>query len=132
MFCLMILNYKKTDGIQYVAKVSVTNGTLQIQLNLLETIGSLSKSHSIKLSNLESVEVVLKPTVETFGWRLAGTYLPAVVALGHFRRSKKQLWVFWLRGQQALVINLKSGPYNQVVLGAADANQLARELTLGV
>jgi hypothetical protein len=120
------------DGIQFVAKVSVTNETLEIQLNLLETMGSLSKSHSIKVSNIESVEVVLKPTVQTFGWRLAGTYLPAVVALGHFRRSKKQLWVFWLRGQQALVINLKSGVYNQVILGTPDANQLAKELSLAV
>jgi hypothetical protein len=128
----MILNYKKMDGIQFVAKVSVTNETLEIQLNLLETMGSLSKSHSIKVSNIESVEVVLKPTVQTFGWRLAGTYLPAVVALGHFRRSKKQLWVFWLRGQQALVINLKSGVYNQVILGTPDANQLAKELSLAV
>ena len=115
-----------------MAKVSVANGTLEIQLNLSETLGSLSKSHSIKVSNIDSVEVVLKPTWRTFGWRLAGTYLPAVVALGHFRRSKKQLWVFWLRGQQALVINLKSGHYNQLVLGVSDANQLAKELSLGV
>jgi hypothetical protein len=128
----MILNYKKMDGIQYVAKVSVTNGTLEIQLNLLETMGSLSKSHSIKVSNIESVEVALKPTVQTFGWRLAGAYLPAVIAWGHFRKSKKQLWVFWLRGQQALVINLKSGVLNQVILGTSDANQLAKELSLGV
>ena len=128
----MILNYKKTDGIQYVAKVSVTNGTLQIQLSLLETLGSLSKGHAINVSNIESLEVVTNPSWQNFGWRLAGAYFPRLIAMGHFRKSKKQLWVFWSRGQQALVLNLKSGPYNQVVLGVADANQLARELTLGV
>ena len=120
------------DGIQYVAKVSVTNGTLQIQLSLLETLGSLSKGHAISVSNIESLEVVTNPSWQNFGWRLAGAYLPRLIAMGHFRKSKKQLWVFWSRGQQALVLNLKSGPYNQVVLGVADANQLARELTLGV
>jgi len=128
----MTSNYKKTDGILFVAKVSVSSGTLEIQLNLLENIGSLSKSHSINVSNIESVEVEANPSWQNFGWRLAGAYFPRVIAMGHFRKSKKQLWVFWMSGQQALVLNLKSGPYHQVVLGVADAHALARELSLGV
>ena len=115
-----------------MAKVSVTNGVLNVKINRWENLGGLSKSLAINLENIESVEVVENPTWRTLGWRLAGTHLPNVVSLGHFRKEKKSLLVFWVRGQQAVVIDLKSGPYRQLVLGVTDGQVLAKELTLGV
>jgi hypothetical protein len=120
------------DGIQFVAKVSVNNGVLNVKLNRWENLGGLSKSLAINLKDIESVEVLEEPTWRNLGWRLAGTHLPAVVSLGHFRKEKKSLLVFWVRGHQAVVINLNSGPYKQLVLGVNDAEALAKELTLGV
>jgi hypothetical protein len=120
------------DGIQFVAKVSVNNGVLNVKLNGWENIGGLSRSLSIDLKHIDSVEVVEKPTWRTLGWRLAGTHLPAVVALGHFRKSKKRTLVFWVRGQQAIVVDLKSGTYKKLIIGTKDAKALAKKLTLGV
>ena len=115
-----------------MAKVSVNNGVLNVKLNRWENLGGLSKSLAINLKDIESVEVLEEPTWRNLGWRLAGTHLPAVVSLGHFRKEKKSLLVFWVRGHQAVVINLNSGPYKQLVLGVNDAEALAKELTLGV
>ena len=115
-----------------MAKASVNNGVLNVKLNRWENLGGLSKSLAISLKDIESVEVVENPTWRTLGWRLAGTHLPNVVSLGHFRNEKKRLLVFWVRGQQAVVIDLKSGPYKQLVLGVTDAKALAKELSLGV
>lgn len=128
----MMLNYKLTDGILSVAKVTVTNGVLNVRLNKWENIGGLSKSLAISLKDITSVEVVQRPTWRTLGWRLAGTHLPSVVSLGHFRNQKKRMLVFWVRGQEAVVIDLKSGPYKQLVIGVNDANALAKELTASV
>ncbi len=115
-----------------MAKVSVNNGVLNVKLNGWENIGGLSRSLSIDLKHIDSVEVVEKPTWRTLGWRLAGTHLPAVVALGHFRKSKKRTLVFWVRGQQAIVVDLKSGTYKKLIIGTKDAKALAKKLTLGV
>lgn len=120
------------DGIRFVAKVSVTNGVLHVKLTAWENVGGLSRSLAIQLKDIESVEVVDKPTWNTLGWRLGGTYFPAVVALGHFLKDRKRMLVFWARGQQAVVIGLNSGPYKQLVLGTTDARSLAKELELGV
>ena len=64
--------------------------------------------------------------------RVIGTGLPGVVVLGHFRKSKKRMMVYWVRGQQALILDLKTGPYKRMIIGCADAKALAKELELGV
>ena len=128
----MMLNYKPTDGILSVAKVTVAGDTLQIELGFWERIGSLSRNFTIKLSDITGVEAVQKVALDIFGYRVAGTALPRVVILGHFRKSKKRVMVYWVRGQQAVILDLKTGPYQKVIIGCSDANALAKELTASV
>jgi membrane-bound inhibitor of C-type lysozyme len=40
--------------------------------------------------------------------------------------------VYWTRGQQALILDLKSGPYQRMIIGCDNAEALAKELTTGV
>lgn len=128
----MMLNYKLTVGIQSVAKVTVAGNTLQIELGFWERIGSLSRNFTVRLSDITGVEAVEKVTLDIFGYRVVGTALPKVVILGHFRKSKKRVMVYWVRGQQAVILDLKTGPYQKVIIGCSDAKALARKLTTGV
>jgi hypothetical protein len=40
--------------------------------------------------------------------------------------------VYWVSGQQAVILDLKTGPYQKVIIGCSDANALAKELTAGM
>lgn len=116
------------DGIQFVAKVSVNNGVLKVDLGFWERVGGLSKSFEVDLKNISAVEIVARPTWRTLGWRLGGTHIPAVVALGHFSKSKKRMLVFWVKGKDAVVIDLKTGPLNRLIIGSTDSKALAKSL----
>jgi hypothetical protein len=119
-------------GIRFVAKLTVANGALQIELGFWERLGSFSRNQSIRLSEIAEVSYMEKVSMSIFGYRVIGTGLPGVVVLGHFRKSKKRMMVYWFRGQQALILDLKTGPYKRMIIGCSDAKALAKELELGV
>jgi hypothetical protein len=119
-------------GIRFVAKLTVANGALQIELGFWERLGSLSRNSEIKLLEIEQVEAVEDVKMRIFGNRMLGTGLPKVVVLGHFRNDKKKMMVYWVRGQQAVILDLKSGPYQRMIIGCSDAKALTKELELGV
>ena len=111
-----------------MAKVSKHNGTLNVKLGFWESIGALYKSFSIDMDNIADVQAIAKPTWQLLGWRLAGTHLPAVVALGHFRKSKKRMMVLWTRGKEAVIIDLKAGSIRRIIIGVDDAQAFAKSL----
>jgi hypothetical protein len=127
-----MLNFKQMVGIRFVAKLTVANGALQIELGFWERLGSFSRNQSIRLSEIAEVSYMEKVSMSIFGYRVIGTGLPGVVVLGHFRKSKKRMMVYWVRGQQALILDLKTGPYKRMIIGCSDAKALAKELELGV
>ena len=115
-----------------MAKLTVANGSLQIELGFWERLGSFSRNQSIHLSEIAEISYMQKVSMYIFGYRVIGTGLPGVVVLGHFRKSKKRMMVYWVRGQQALILDLKTGPYKRMIIGCSDAKALAKELELGV
>jgi hypothetical protein len=128
----MILNYKKMDGIPYVAKLTVADCALQIELGFWERLGSFSRNQRIQLEDIAQVSHMSKVSMSIFGYRVVGTGLPGLVVLGHFRKSKQRMMVYWVRGQQALILDMKRGPYQRMIIGCTDAKALAKELSLGV
>jgi hypothetical protein len=120
------------DGIQFVVRLSVAEGALKIELGFWERLGSFSRNQSIRISDIDEVSYMKKVSMYVFGYRVIGTALPGVVVLGHFRKSKKRMMVYWVRGQQALILDLKTGPYKRMIIGCSDAQALAREIKLGV
>jgi len=132
MSCWMASNYKKTAGIQFVANLSITNDSICIELGFWESLGSFSSSAEIKLSEIAHIEAIEEVKMKIFGFRMVGTGLPRLVVLGHFRKDGKKMMVYWVRGQQAVVIDLKSGPYQKMIIGCTNAKALAKELSLGV
>lgn len=109
-------------------RLAVKDNSLEIELSFWEKVGSLSNSSSIKLSDITAVTAVDKVTVDVFGFRIAGTGLPGVAILGHYRRSKKRMMIYWVRGQQAIVLDLKNAPHQRMVIGCDDAKVWAKKL----
>ena len=112
--------------------LDIKDNSLEIELSFWEKVGSLTNSSSIKLSDINDVTAVDTVTVDLYGFRIAGTGLPGVAILGHYRRSKKRMMIYWVRGQQAIVLDLKNGPYQRMVIGCDDAKAWVKKLTASV
>ena len=125
----MNLNYKPTVGIRFVAKFAFIKDALQIELSFWERLGSMSRNRQILFSEIAQVEAVEEVKMRIFGNRMMGTGMPKVAALGHFRKDKKRMLVYWVRPQQAVILDLNSGPYRRMILGCSDARALAKEIT---
>ena len=78
------------DGIQFVAKLTITKDTLQIELGFWERLGSFSRNTTIQRSDITEVGHMEKVSMSIFGDRVIGTALPKVVLLGRFRKSKSE------------------------------------------
>ncbi|MCX6496655.1 MAG: hypothetical protein NTW23_04930 [Rhodoluna sp.] len=115
-----------------MAQLTLDNCSLKIELGFWERLGSFSRNQSIRISDIAEVSQMEKVAMSIFGYRVVGTGLPGVVVLGHFRKSKKRMMVYWVRGQQALILDLKAGPYQRLIIGCSDAKALAKELSLAV
>ena len=111
-----------------MANLTISKTTLQIELGFWERLGSLSRNRQIQLSEIIAIEPVEDVKMRIFGNRLVGTGLPKVAVLGHYRKDKKKMMVYWVRGQQALILDLKSGPYQRIIIGCGDAKAKAQEL----
>jgi len=111
-----------------VVNLTISKTALQIELGFWERLGSFSRNREIELSEIASVECVQDVKMSIFGFRMIGTGMPKVVVLGHYRKDKKKMIVYWLRGQQALSLDLKSGPYQRMIIGCSDAKAKAQEL----
>ena len=115
-----------------MANVTITKETVHIELGFWERLGSFSRNATIQRSDITEVGHMEKVSMAIFGYRVIGTGLPGVVVLGHFRKSKKRMMVYWTRGQQVLILDLKSGPYQRMIIGCDNAKALAKELATGV
>jgi hypothetical protein len=111
-----------------VANLTISKTTLQIELGFWERLGSFSRNREIQLSEITSIEPVEDVKMRIFGNRMVGTGMPKVAVLGHYRKDKKKMMVYWVRGQQALILDLKSGPYQRMIIGCSDAKAKAQEL----
>lgn len=116
-------------GILFVAKIAFTNDALQIELGFWERLGSMSRNRRILFSEITHIEAVEEVKMRIFGNRMLGTGVPKVAVLGHFRKDKKRMMVYWVRPQQAVILDLSSGPYQRMILGCSDARALVNELT---
>ena len=115
-------------GTRFLANLTISKTTLQLELGFWERLGSFSRNSEIQLSEITSVECVQEVKMSIFGYRMVGTGMPKVAVLGHYRKDKKKMMVYWVRGQQALILDLKSGPYQRMIIGCSDAKAKAQEL----
>lgn len=116
-------------------KLSIDNGLLHVKLEGLEKVWALKSSLSVSLANVTEVrakEPDEKPRSYWTGLRMPGTFVPWVLKAGtYFTSFGKEFW-YVTAGKGFLVLYLKEGAYQRVVLGLDDAEVWAQRVRAAV
>jgi len=124
----MELNYSKTDGIQFVAKVFVEYKELKVVLGFWEHLGGFSGDLSFPLESVVSAKASDELDLNSLGIRLGGTGLPGIAVLGHFRKKGTRIFCNWTKGQRVLTVELKNSKFDRLELGCSDPDELVKAL----
>lgn len=108
-----------------MARLVIENGELVVRLSRREKLGALHGDVRIPLGAVESVRVSARPFRELRGIRAPGTGMPGVIALGTFRGRKGKVFAAIYRRRPAVVVDLRDGPFRQVLVSVDDADAVA-------
>lgn len=115
--------------------VSVDSETVSIAVTGWDRLWSFSSGRSIRIDEISSVEVMSQREVKRrLLIRIGGSYLPGVVAAGHFlmRRDhtgrRCRAWLAIYRDPQVLVLMLRERQPRMVAIQHRDADRLAAEI----
>jgi hypothetical protein len=103
-----------------MARVSIDNGDLIVEIEGLDKLWSLKSRLSIPLGNVRGATADPGIVKEPKGLRAPGTHLPGVITAGTFHQDGER--VFWdvRDGARAVVIELVDERYARLVVEVAD------------
>ncbi|GAA5016455.1 hypothetical protein [Kitasatospora paranensis] len=103
-----------------MARLSVADGTLIVEVEGLDKLWALRSRLEIPLANVRGATADPGIVHESKGLRLGGTSLPGVITAGTFRSAGE--WVFWdvHNPAGAIVIQLADERYSRLVIEVAD------------
>lgn len=109
--------------------VYVHDDGVEISFDGWERIWALAGDLYLDMADIVAARVAPVAEVkEELGWRVGGTYLPGVVAAGHYtvrgRKGARQLWSVY-RDDEALVIDTRRDRPCRVVVQVPDRADLA-------
>ncbi|AUY48856.1 hypothetical protein [Streptomyces sp. CB01881] len=103
-----------------MANVSVTDGTLVVEIAGLDRLWAIKSRIEIPLANVRGA--TLDPGIlrEPKGIRVGGTHFPGLITAGTFRSGGE--WVFWdvKNPAKAVVIELADERYSRLVIEVDD------------
>jgi hypothetical protein len=109
--------------------VFVHDDSIEIELSGLDRVASLKSHMRIPLAVVTDARVASQEELKTeLGWRVGGTYLPGVIAAGHYNtRDRKGVRQFWdvYRDPEVLLIETRLKNPWRVVLQHPDRERLA-------
>jgi hypothetical protein len=116
--------------IESMAEIEVKGGQVSIQLSLLERVGALKSDLCFPLSAVKSVRIVERPFGEIQGIRSPGTRVPAMMALGTWRRRGERDFVAVYRGQRGVVVEIDANQtnYQRIILSTEDPDRVRKLL----
>jgi hypothetical protein len=103
-----------------MARVSIANGDLIVEIEGMDKLWSLKSRLAIPLGNVRGATADPGIVKEPKGLRAPGTHLAGVITAGTFYQDGEQ--VFWdvRSGAQAVVIELTDERYTRLVIEVAD------------
>ncbi len=115
-----------------MAKVEIKNDKLRVKLSPFEKIRALRNSFELDFAQVRGVTDDVNYIKSGLGFRAPGTEFPGVVAEGTFYKNGVKKLVLWRRGQETVVLELQNSKWDRLVIGCADAKQLAREINAAI
>jgi hypothetical protein len=112
-----------------LARFDVSDGTLWLQLSLLERFGaSVRQDFGVLLNTVRSVRVTEDVWAELRGVRAPGTAVRGVIALGTRRHPLGRDFVAVYGKGPAVVVDLTGVHFLRLVVSTADAAEVADEI----
>lgn len=112
-----------------MVRIATRGSDLVVRLSVLEKLFSLRGDIFVPLSSIRSVEVVEDALGAVRGIRALGYGLPFVSKVGTWRRKGATTFAVVHRWQRRGVrIVIDGHGYDEIVLGTADPEQLARSI----
>jgi len=112
-----------------MATLQMENATLTLTLTRAEKIAGLLRDLELPMTAVRSVEVVDQPLSPLRGLRAPGLALPGLRKVGTWRRSGRRTLVSVRRNQPAVLVRLDGARYDDLLIGADDADERAAALT---
>ena len=108
-----------------MARLLADDGELWVRLSRREKLGALHGDVRVPLDAVEDVRVTRHPFRELRGTRAPGTGIPRVIALGTWRYRGGRDFVALYRGKGALIVRLREGPFQRLLIATDDASAVA-------
>jgi hypothetical protein len=116
-----------------VASLEVREKRVEVVLSGLERLGALRGDVSVGLDEVLDVRPAPEPFTELRGWRLPGTGLPGVIALGTWRSRDGKDFAAVYRGRPAVVVEVRpGGEFRRLIVGDDHAEETVSRLRMAV
>jgi len=112
-----------------VARIRREGDEVVVRLNDLEKAGALSGDVRVSASSVRSARVTEHPFRELRGWRMPGTGIPGVIALGTWRYDGGRDFVAVYRGGPAVIVELEGTEPRRLIVSAHDAADVVTSLS---
>ncbi|CAO5172885.1 conserved hypothetical protein [Frankia sp. AiPs1] len=116
-----------------MASLEVREQRVEVVLRGIERLGALRGDVSVGLDEVLDVRTSAEPFGELRGWRLPGTGLPGVIALGTWRSRDGKDFAAVYRGRPAVVVEVRpGGEFRRLLVADEDAEQTVSRLRTAV
>jgi hypothetical protein len=115
-----------------MAKVTIEDGNLSIEIEGLDKLWALKSRLSIPVTNVRRATPDPRIASERKGWRGPGTYVPRMITAGTFHQDAER--VFWdvHDPSKAIVIELDHESYRRLVIEVDDPKTTAETIEAAV
>lgn len=103
-----------------MARLLVDGPDLVLRLSWKEKIGGFHGDVRVPLAAVRSVSVPSSPWLTLRGWRMAGTGIPGVVALGTRRHGEGYDFTAVKKDAPAVQVDLNTGRFQRLVVSVPD------------
>ena len=108
--------------------IEITPTNLRVKLSRLEKLAAVHGDLEFAGTQIRGAEVLDKKWWWQLGVRVPGTAIPGLVIAGTYLRKGDRVFASWVRGKQAVAINLCGSNYNRIIVGTDDAQALADQI----
>ncbi|MCK9925287.1 hypothetical protein MXD61_26005 [Frankia sp. AgPm24] len=116
-----------------MASLEVRDKRVEVVMRGLERLGALRGDVSVALDEVLDVRTSAEPFGELRGWRLPGTGLPRVIALGTWRSRDGKDFAAVYRGRPAVVVEVRAGAeFRRLLVGDEHAEDTVSRLRAAV
>jgi len=112
--------------------LELTKDELIVHLSFWEAIASLQRGIRVPLKNIRGATDDEGFRGSALGLRCPGTSVPGIIVAGTYWKRGERQFVFVTRGSHPVVIELNHEKWDRIVLGVADARNVAVQINAAV